>query len=572
LHHLIVDVVSWRMMAQDLEILYNGGDLGPRGASYREWAQAVRNYSPVEGEAQFWSEVADGVAADSRITAVRAVNEASHREQFKLSEQATQTLLSESNRAYDTHTVDLLLTALGCALSTLTKSAVNYVSVEGHGRESFEGAPEVGNTVGWFTTMYPVAMEAGEDIGNSIVLTRANRGRTPHHGIGYGAIRGRYGSSRAPLPSVSFNFLGQFAGEAGVHGLAPGDSARWALDMSMCGSIKSAVDELANDSVVDVTMHVSESRLVAQVDSRMNVIDTQRFTAEFRARLEEIIAHTSGVTSGRSGRANGAAVRPFLDANDFDPYILVNEGAAGEILFLLPPGEGGAESYLNNIARQLPGIRLVLFNNIHLRRPMRSFEALAQYYLPHVRRLQPSGPYNFLGWSFGGVLSLEMSLELARAEETISNLILIDPLFNVRKAAADIGQPNVDKVFDPINYRYVPSEADLEQLRIFTENVVLFKAVRPSNEPNGEEERRFFEYYARSPSNNLDTLLSPSTFTVELLKENTHFSWVRDARIVAAISSRIHALMRNSGKDMGRASRLSAKLHFPDGEKHKRPG
>jgi N-(5-amino-5-carboxypentanoyl)-L-cysteinyl-D-valine synthase len=568
LHHLIVDVVSWRIIAQDLEILYNGGDLGPRGASYREWTQAVRNYPPSEGEAQFWAEVADGVAAEARTTTLRAVSEASHREQFTLSEQATQTLLSESNRAYNTHIVDLLLTALGGALSTLTQSAVNYVSVEGHGRESFAEAPEAGNTVGWFTTMHPVAVEAAEDIGRSIVLTMANRGRAPHHGIGYGALRGRYGSSQAPLPPVSFNFLGQFAGEAQVHGqLAPGHPAQWALDMSMCGSIKAAVDELANDSVVDVTMHVSGSRLVAQVDSRMSGMDTQRFTTAFRERLEEIIAHTSAVASGRNGHANGASARPLIDANDFDPYILVNEGASGDILFLLPPGEGGAESYLNNIARHLPGIRLVLFNNIHLRQPMRSFEALAQYYLPHVRRLQPSGPYNFLGWSFGGVLSLEMSLELARMGETISNLVLIDPLFNVRKAGADIGQPDVDKIFDPINYRYVPSEADLEQLRASVENVLLFKAAKPSNEPHGEEERRFFEYYAQSPSNNLETLLPSSAFTVELLKDNTHFSWVRDERMVAAVGSRTYALMRNSRKSMGRAAQLSAKLDFPVAEK-----
>jgi N-(5-amino-5-carboxypentanoyl)-L-cysteinyl-D-valine synthase len=569
LHHLIVDVVSWRIIAQDLEILYNGGDLGPRGASYREWTQAMGNYPVGEGEAQFWSEIADGVTAEARTTAIKPGSETSHREQFKLSEEATQALLSESNRASGTEIADVLLTALGFALSTLTHNAVNYVNLEGHGRESFEGAPEVGDTVGWFTTMHPVAMEVSEDIGSSIARTKANRGRAPHHGIGYGAIRGRYGSSGAPLPPVSFNFLGQFADESADHGvLAPGGLARWTLDISMCGSFKAAVDELANDSVVDVTMYVSGTRLIAQIDSRMNAIDTQRFTAEFKARLEEIIAHTSAVASRQSGRANGAAVSSAHDANDFDPYIFVNEGAEGDILFLLPPGEGGAESYLNNIARQLPGIRLVLFNNIHLRRPMWSFEALAQYYLPYVRRLQPSGPYNFLGWSFGGVLSLEMSLELARAGETISNLILIDPLFNVRKAAADIGQPNVDKIFDPINFRYGPSHADLEQLRDSTENVVLFKAGKPSNEPQDAEERRFFEYYAQTPSNNLDTLLPSTTFTVELLKDNTHFSWVRDERMVSAISSRVYSLMRNLRKDMGPASRAPIKLHFPVGEKH----
>ena len=443
----------------------------------------------------------------------------------------------------------MLLTALGFAISTLTQRATNYVNVEGHGREPFDGAPEVRDTVGWFTTMHPVAIEVGEDLGRSIVLTKANRGRAPHHGIGYGAIRGCYGGSRAPLPPLSFNFLGQFTDGFDVEGRhAPGDPVRWYLDTAMCGSSKAAVDELANDSAVDVAIYCARGRLVAEVDSRMCPTATQRFTAELKVRLEEIISHTSAVVSGPSSRVNGVSARPLLDADEFEPYILANEEAAGEMLFLLPPGEGGAESYLNNIARQLPGLRLVLFNNIHLHRPMQSFEALAQYYLTHVRRLQPSGPYNFLGWSFGGVLALEMALQLTRAGETISNLIFIDPLFNVKKASDDIGLPDIDTILDSINSRYVPNEADLEQLRASAGNVVLFKATKSGDEFHGEKQRRLFDYYAQSPSNNLDTLLPPSIFTVELLEDNTHFSWVRDGRLIAAISSRTQALVQNSHK------------------------
>ena len=554
LHHLIVDVVSWRILAQDLEILYNGGDLGARGASYRAWAQTIRNYPAEEAEVQFWSEVADGMAAEARTSEIMAAGKTWCREQFELSEQATLALLTESNRAYDTHIGDLLLTALGGALSTLTQSTLNYVNVEGHGRGPFAGAPDVSNTVGWFTTMYPVAIEAGKDLASSIVIARKNRDRVPHHGLGYGAIRGCYGSSQAPLAPVSFNFLGQFAGPSSTSApvsppAALADSLRWNLDMSMCGSIKAAVDELANDSVMDVTIHIRDSRLVAQVDARVSTSETKHFTIEFKDRLEEIVAHTVGAS-----RQNGRGARSLPDEDQFEPHIFVNEEASGATLFLLPPGEGGAESYLNNIARQLPSVRLILFNNIHLRQPMRSFEALAQYYLPQVRRLQPSGPYSFLGWSFGGVLALEMSLELARAGETISNLILIDPLFNIRKAAADIGQPQVDTIFDPINYHYAPAKADLEKLQAFTKNVVLFKAARTGNELCSEEERSFFEYYAQSSSNNLDTLLPPSAFTVETLSDNTHFSWVRDERVVAAVSSRTHALMLNLRHNAGEAA------------------
>ena len=548
MHHLIVDAVSWRIIAQDLEILYNGGDLGARGASYRQWTQAVRNYATCEDEVQFWSEVADAVAAEAKTTAIEAVSPVRCRERFELSQQITRSLFNESNRAYDTQTVNLLLTALGFAMMALTQRAANYVNVEGHGREQFNGPTEVRDAVGWFTTMHPLIVEVDEDLERSIVLTKANRGRVLHHGIGYGAIRGCYGSSRAPLPPLSLNFLGQFfEGSAAKERFTSGTPAGWRLDIAMCGNSKASVDEFANASLVDVTMHHTDGRLITEIDSKMSRSATLRFTAELKGRLEEIIAHTADAVSGRSSRMNGTCA---LEAEDFDPYILANADADGVMLFLLPPGDGGAESYLNNIARQLPGLRLVLFNNIHLHRPMPSFEALAQYYLAHVRRLQPSGSYNFLGWSFGGVLALEMALQLIREGEAISSLVLIDPLFNVKKAEAEIGLPNIDTILDPINSRYVPNRTDLEQLGVSTANVVLFKATTSNDGLHGENERLVFDYYAQSPSNNLDTLLPPSIFTVELLENNTHFSWVHDERLVAAISSRTRSLAQKSRKAM----------------------
>ena len=83
MHHLIVDVVSWHIIAQDLEILYNGGDLGARATSYGQWVQAMRSYAARQDEAQFWSEVADGVA-EANATAVQAASAASCRERFEL--------------------------------------------------------------------------------------------------------------------------------------------------------------------------------------------------------------------------------------------------------------------------------------------------------------------------------------------------------------------------------------------------------------------------------------------------------------------------------------------------------
>jgi N-(5-amino-5-carboxypentanoyl)-L-cysteinyl-D-valine synthase len=242
---------------------------------------------------------------------------------------------------------------------------------------------------------------------------------------------------------------------------------------------------------------------------------------------------------------------------EFEPYFALNDEAAGPILFLFPPGEGGAESYMNNIANSLPGIQLVLFNNIHLHTRMDSFESIAEYYLPLVRHLQPAGPYHFFGWSFGGVLALEISLQVLRAGESVSSLLLVDSFFNVRKAQADLGLSERENSLDPINHRYQPDEDALNELAEMADDIVLFKATEPVKTQQTAEQSRVFDYYARSSFNNLETLLPAEHFRVESLGKNDHFSWVFDELIVGSMSSRIRAIVGGNEAREFRVARRS---------------
>ncbi|MFE7753568.1 amino acid adenylation domain-containing protein [Streptomyces sp. NPDC057429] len=536
MHHLIVDSVSWHILAQDLEILYHDGELEEKTSSYRQWVQALSGYVPGEDERQLWEEVTEGMATTaSEALAAESRDVVTHRREFALNASDTQTLLTESHWAYDTTMNDLLLTATGFALRSITGLTTNYVTVEGHGRERFDGAPDVRHTVGWFTTMHPLALEVDQqDLGRSIQATREAARRVPHHGVGYGALFGRYGTERAPLPPVSFNYLGRLSDE-GRH--APDVSAGWHLDSAMSGSRISDHNRGADQFSVDVTMRCTGGRLVTVVDSRLSEAATQRFTTELQSWLEQLVVHTSTVS--REGSGSRQTEAPEAAEGDFDPYILVNEESTEHTLFVFPPGEGGAESYLSNIAQRLPGYRLVLFNNVHLHSPMESFEALARYHLDHIRDLQPSGSYSFLGWSFGGVLALEVSLQLSRAGEKVDNLFLIDSYFNMRHASAGIGLPEVEDILDPINYHYQPSQADLERLGAGIGNLVMFKAGEPNEIVRDDQQRRLFDFYQRSPYNGLDTLLPTELIEVHLLRGETHHSWVRNERLVGGICERV---------------------------------
>ena len=544
MHHLIVDVVSWRILTQDLEILYHGGTLGARLATLRAWAQAVQCYQAGDEERHWWSWLAQSVTRDKADHLLAVDHDAPvRRAGFVLTSAETARLVNDSTWAYDTDIHDLLLTAVGYALQALTGRAMNFVTVEGHGREQLGNGPDVRDCIGWFTTMHPLPLQVDPDMGTSLLRTKASRRCTPLHGIGYGAQHGIYGSASAPLPEVSFNYLGL------MDGSRPANCAMhraWQLDGA---SVAAPVGESASDCSVDITMFRAGGQLTALIDSRLNQVATQRFSDALEAALHSLIAHAASATRAAAGASMTRFRAPTRCETlpcapvPFEPYVVVNEDATSGTLFMLPPGEGGAESYLGNVAAQLPQHRLVVFNNLHLYAPGASFEALASFYVAQIKQLQGTGPYSLLGWSFGGVLALEIANQLARAGKKVANLLVIDAYFDVPKASADLGLLTEQYLLDPINYCYAPAQTDLDRLAERIGTVVLFKAEQPNEVVSSEVQRILFAYYQDTRCNYLDTLLPLQNIRVEVLRGQTHHSWVRDRTVVTSMCRLIDELM-----------------------------
>src|SRR5690242_590796 len=51
---------------------------------------------------------------------------------------------------------------------------------------------------------------------------------------------------------------------------------------------------------------------------------------------------------------------------------------------------------------------------------------MAEQYLAAIRLVQPEGPYQLAGWSFGGTIALEMAQQLQKSGETVAFLGIID--------------------------------------------------------------------------------------------------------------------------------------------------
>jgi thioesterase domain-containing protein len=91
---------------------------------------------------------------------------------------------------------------------------------------------------------------------------------------------------------------------------------------------------------------------------------------------------------------------------------------------------GGMSWIYTNLARHLDdrhpvyGLQAAGLDGLSER--ARSIPEMAAQYVARIREAQPHGPYRLVGWSFGGLVTQEMAVQLQEAGEDVEVLMLLD--------------------------------------------------------------------------------------------------------------------------------------------------
>jgi non-ribosomal peptide synthase protein (TIGR01720 family) len=247
IHHLVVDWVSWRILAADLEAAANqigqGSPVSPAsaGTSFKEWAELLTRFATsaiLREETPYWCESSLNQAfrlkaglhaspdAERRedvfpLQTLDGINDAGCESRYEVSIDSaiSKLLIQEAPGAHSARVQDILLAALLNAWNELTGAESLLLDFDSHGRpESFQDT-DLSGTVGWFTSVYPIylSLPQGLHAVNTVRNVRQQLELVRHNGIGYGVLR--YLSPDAgmkdtlaslPAPKISFNYLGQF--------------------------------------------------------------------------------------------------------------------------------------------------------------------------------------------------------------------------------------------------------------------------------------------------------------------------------------------------------------------------
>ncbi|GGX08656.1 non-ribosomal peptide synthase/polyketide synthase [Aquimarina muelleri] len=309
IHHLIIDGVSWRILLEDLNTLYDQlktkskAKLPSKTTSYKQWATELQKYgSGIDesykdwhtSEIEYWKSidvtkvnplVKDHIITENTYKDVRSM-------EFTFSKKITTQILTTVHQAYKTEINDILLTVLGLALKKWAKEDTFLISMEGHGREDILEQTDITRTIGWFTSIFPVLLDMSHtsDISYQLRIIKETLRRIPEKGMNYGILKYGYQAEELenPIwsiqPEICFNYLGQIDQDVTLDNFRKSDIVLENFENF----------DLENLYALNINSIVENQQLSVNIsynEKEYNKESIIRFSQLFQEALEDVVFH-----------------------------------------------------------------------------------------------------------------------------------------------------------------------------------------------------------------------------------------------------------------------------------------
>jgi amino acid adenylation domain-containing protein len=227
-HHFAVDPMSWAILLQDLQTIYDQLEasasvrLPVKGATIKQWGDAIEafaNSAASDPDVEYWTRL--DWAGHARLPVPNETGEETAVTEcvsIEIDEARTRAILDASTRQHAAQVHEVLLSALLCGLWQWSGQREFAIGVYHHGRVGGMGELDVSRTVGWFTVPVPMLLRADGEGGIAPTLrdVKQRLRAMPNEGVGYAFLK-HAGRQSGPLPEahidVLLNHQGTVAGE-----------------------------------------------------------------------------------------------------------------------------------------------------------------------------------------------------------------------------------------------------------------------------------------------------------------------------------------------------------------------
>ncbi|MEO1049766.1 MAG: amino acid adenylation domain-containing protein [Bacteroidota bacterium] len=303
IHHLVIDGISWRILLEDIDSLYQQYKAGKEAAlplkttSFQSWSRELQSHAYSVAflkEKAYWKGLLDQDFRkinkdfdyeEARVGEMENIS-------LTLNQDFTNQLLTKANEAYNTEINDLLIASLIMSLRQFYDSERIAIALEGHGRQELFEHLNISRTVGWFTTIHPVVLNTEHIDDLSFYISEAKEAlrQAPNQGIGYGMLRHLSDSEHTAdidfdkEPDVLFNYLGQFDTfkENGQYRIADEPTQ---FEISDNRILKQCLDVSGMINEGQLTLSISYS------PNQFKVSTIQQLGASYKNNLQTLITH-----------------------------------------------------------------------------------------------------------------------------------------------------------------------------------------------------------------------------------------------------------------------------------------
>ncbi|KAJ1966699.1 hypothetical protein IWQ62_002300, partial [Dispira parvispora] len=230
LHHIAMDLVSWRIIMEDLQTLLTGGNLPSKTIPFRQWAHLLQEHASTV-DPTVWPSygTTHRLPLDFPENTTHPVPSYECRSlEAELGVNLTNKLLSQLTTVAGVTPQECMVAALALAVNKLWGLPSLEMELESHGRCPWNNSIDISRTIGWFTVTYPlpIHLPTHSELNLRLTTLRHIKQRLrsiPDSGFPYSLLRYLRSPNNQPSdqwdhtltrayrkPDLLFNYLGRF--------------------------------------------------------------------------------------------------------------------------------------------------------------------------------------------------------------------------------------------------------------------------------------------------------------------------------------------------------------------------